>query len=106
MVVFDFTQEKKDKYYNRAQNMLAAAGFGKIKIDRTMITVRGNDTVKIHTVPWNKSILSREKLKELKGLPDFHMVHDRYTKVKPGKQTVPRVYEFGYIELILDEEDR
>ena len=104
--MFDFSDEKKKKYFDRAEETLKAAGFGMLKIDRTKVMVCRNEKIQIHMFPWFKTVLPRERLKDLKAMPEFTVVHDRFSRWKPGQEKPLKGYELGYITLELDECDR
>lgn len=102
--MFDFTKEKKEKYYKRAEALLLMNNLPYFHIDREKFTVCRNEEVKIHLVAFNSKTINRQQLSELKKLPETHIINDRYTKRVAPK--VQQQFEHAYLLLPLDEEDR
>lgn len=102
--MFDFTQEKKDKYYKAAAVLLKEAELECFKIDTKCITIVRNESVKVYVEPFNKNTVSNKELWAAKRLPWFHVINDRFKKVPFGKEK--KQFEHAYIILELEEADK
>lgn len=101
--MFDFTEKRKEKYFRKAEKLLAAAGLKQIEIDRTAISIIRNEAVKVYTKKFTRQQVSDAELKELKQIDNFTIITDRYSRKKGSKKTK---YEYGFFLLRLLPKDR
>lgn len=102
--MFDFSEEKKEKYYLRAEMYLQENRLSCLKVDRDKFTVQGKEHLaKVYFVSFSKKTVTKKELEKAKTLDKIVITNDRTTKPKPGKPESIR--ENGYVELELDEED-
>lgn len=102
--MFNFEKETKEKYFQKAEEILKAHELECFQIDRSRITVVKNEKLKIYVVPFTKKNVTNTELAAVKAIPGFHIVNDRYTRHKPGREKPAT--ENGYFEFMLEEEDR
>lgn len=101
--MFDFTDEKKQKYYTRAEQFLKENDLECFGIDRSKFGVMGNRYTRIALHPFTKKTVSREELARAKTFAYVVVVNDRYTR-KNSMEAAP-LREKAYLKLPLDEED-
>lgn len=101
--MFDFTEKRKEKYFRKAEKLLAAAGLTSVEIDRTAISIVRNEMVKVYTKKFTWQQVSAEELKKLKQIDNFIIVVDRDMKTKEKEK---QLCEYGYFSLRLMPKDR
>ncbi len=103
--MFDFNnQEKKDKYYRRAQEFLQEHELECFVIDRMQFGVKKNTYARIDLELFSRKTVSRSELLKAKRLEPFVVVRDRYTRRRPMEAETTK--EKAYLLFELDEEDR
>lgn len=102
--MFDFKQETKDKYFNKAAGLLKAEELECFVVDKKIITIIKNEKVKIYVEPFNKKTVSNKELSKAKRLPWFLVINDRYKRTPMGKEK--ERFEHAYILLDLEEVDK
>lgn len=99
-----FSEEQKNKYYERAEKYLAENGLECMQISRSIFTVSGAEgIVKVHLLPFTKDTVSREQLLRAKALKHVTITNDRYSRHKKG--TVIQTRENGYVWFEIDKEE-
>lgn len=102
--MFDFSQEKKEKYYARVEEYMKLARMDGFEIDRDRFSVLNkNHQVKVYLLPFYPQKVTRKQLQHAKKLDKVKITNDRYTPRKKGAPASMR--ENGYILLEMDEED-
>lgn len=102
--MFDFSDESKRKYYDKANAILKENDLECLKIDTDQIAYLGKDKqIKIFLIPFTKKTVSSAALSRAKHCKDIVITNDRYSKTKQGTPKMMR--ENGHILLDLDEED-
>lgn len=89
-----FSEEFRQKYYDRAWLLLARHGIENIEIDETQFSVVKNEKVKVYVSRFDKYHVKRDELGKLKAIPEYHSIYDRYMRVKKGEETP--LFEKGY----------
>lgn len=103
--MFDFNNnERKAKYYARAEAFLKENNLECFSIDRARFGVIKNTYARIDLEPFSKKTVTREELARAKATKPFVVVNDRYTKVSPMRGESLR--ENAYLIFELDAEDR
>ena len=103
--MFDFSPEKKDKYYARGEQYLEDNAITYLQIDRSRFGVCGRaHEVHLYLVPFYRKTVTKAQLQHAKGLENIVITNDRFSRHKPG--TPYPLRENGYVRLLLDEEDR
>ena len=102
--MFDFSDEKKEKYYARAEAYMKETEMTGFEIDRDRISVNNKEhQVKIYFVPFYPQKVTRKQLQYAKKLDKVVITNDRFSPRKKGAPASMR--ENGYILLEMDEED-
>ena len=103
--MFDFSPEKKDKYYARGEQYLEDNAITYLHIDKTQFGVNGRThEVRLYLIPFYRKTVTKAQLQHAKGLENIVITNDRFSRHKQGMPNPLR--ENGYIRLPLDEEDR
>lgn len=102
--MFDFTEEKKEKYYRKVERIPEEKELTCFGVDRERFGVRRNEIVKVHVLPFSKKTVTNHELALLKKVPGCIVENDRYKRYKPG-QNKP-LFENAYFELELEEADK
>ena len=101
--MFDFSDEKKQKYFERAEQFLQENDLSCFQIDKVQFGIIGNRFAKIILQPFTKKTVNRSQLAHAKTFECVVIVNDRYTRNK-GMEAKP-LHENAYLKLPLDEED-
>lgn len=103
--MFDFNnQDKKNKYYQRAQEFLEENELESFVIDRAQFGVKQNTYARINLEPFSKKTVTKDELARAKATKPFVVVCDRYSRRNPAAATPLR--ETAYLLFELDVEDR
>ena len=94
--------QKKNRYYDRAEELIKAAGLKNIHIDRTQLSVApkgscGKLVIRVAIEKFNERTVKASELQKLKKVCGYKSVYDRYKRVA-GFEMRP-IFEWGYIEL-------
>lgn len=101
--MFDFTDEKKKKYFERAEQFLKENDLECFEIDKASFGVMQNLYAKITLQPFTKKTVSKEHLARAKTYAYVVVVNDRYSR-KNSMEAMP-LRENAYLKLPLDSED-
>lgn len=102
--MFDFSKEKKEKYYKKAERILEEKELTCFGVDRERFGVQRNEIVRVFVLPFSKKTITNHELAALKKIPGCVVVNDRYKRYSPG-QNKP-LFENAYIELQLEDADK
>ena len=96
------SEQEKNRYYDRAEELIKAAGLKNIHVDRTQLSVVprgscGRLVIRVAVEKFNKRTVKASELQKLKKVSGYKSVYDRYKRVA-GFEMRP-IYEWGYIEL-------
>ena len=101
--MFDFSKEKKEKYYKKAERILEENELTKLLIDREGITIRRNEIVIIHIIPSSTADVTRQEMATLKKIKECVVKCDKFKRY-PGKPKP--MYASAHFEFALEECDR
>ena len=101
--MFDFTTERKAKYYKRAELLLKNADVGNVTVDASQFSVIKNSIVHVYVRSFTRHQVSAKELRKLKHINEYHSVNDRDMKLHRGE--AERLFESGYFAFPLEEED-
>lgn len=94
---FDWSNESREKYYQKVEKMVNDAGFGDfIKVDRTKFGLVANRTVKVYVEIIHRRGNQRRWWEALRTFPDFKecpACKDLYGRKQKG------IYLRGYFEI-------
>lgn len=102
--MFDFSEEKKEKYYQKVERILEEKELTCFGVDRERFGVQRNEVVKVFVTPFSKKTVSNHELALLKKIQGCTVVNNRYKRYKPG-QNKP-LFENAYFELQLEDVDK
>lgn len=102
--MFDLSDEKKEKYYARAEEYMQENKMTGFEIDRDRFyALNSTHQVGIYFVPFYPKKVTKKELMYAKTLDKVVITNDRFSPRKKGASASMR--ENGYILLEMDEED-
>ena len=103
--MFDFSDENKKRYYDKAEEYLKENGLECFEIDRSKIRVKSKEEeVHVFVIPFSKRQVTGEELRKAKQLKRFVSINDRFTKPKRG--VAEPIRENAYIKFEIIDNDK